>query len=106
MTAVRMYVQTLYTFKAQRVKDAIALPQGMVEYSVKMLRAVSIGTDVRPVGCDIAAGQLVLQSRTVLGPSELGLLAAVGVKQTCVISQPVVAVLSTGNEVSNRLLQG
>ena len=106
MTAVRMYVQTLYTFKAQRAKDVVVLPQGMVEYSVKMLRAVSIGTDVRPVGCDIAAGQLVLESGTVLGPSELGLLAAVGVKQTRVISQPVVAVLSTGNEVSHKLLHG
>ena len=87
-------------------KMLLPYPQGMVEYSVKMLHAVSIGTDVRPVGCDIAAGQLVLESGTVLGPSELGLLAAVGMKQTCVISQPVVAVLSTGNEVSHKLLQG
>ena len=71
-----------------------------------MLRAVSIGTDVRPVGCDIAAGQRVLESGTTLGPSELGLLAAVGVKQTCVISQPVVAVMSTGNEVCPEITQG
>lgn len=72
---------------------------GMVEYSVKMLRGVSVGTDVRPVGCDIAAGQRVLESATRLGPSELGLLAAVGVKQACVISRPIVGVLSTGNEL-------
>lgn len=67
-----------------------------------MLCGVSVGTDVRPVGCDIAAGQQVLQAGTRLGPSELGLLAAVGVKQTRVIAQPVVAVLSTGNEVSHQ----
>ena len=72
----------------------------MIEYTVKMLRAVGAGTDVRPVGCDIAAGQRVLESGSRLGPSELGLLAAVGVKHICVISRPVVAVLSTGNEVS------
>ena len=70
-----------------------------MEYSIKMLCGVSVGTDVRPVGCDIATGQCVLESGTRLGPSELGLLAAVGVKHAKVISRPVVAVLSTGNEV-------
>ena len=68
---------------------------------MKMLRGVSVGTDVRPVGYDIAAGQRVLESATRLGSSELGLLAAVGVKQTRVISRPIVGVLSTGNEVSH-----
>lgn len=33
----------------------------------------------RPVGCDIAEGQMVLSRRDKLGPSELGLLATVGV---------------------------
>ena len=33
----------------------------------------------RPVGFDIAEGQLVLAKGDRLGPSELGLLAAVGV---------------------------
>ena len=81
----------------------VSLQQGMVEYTVKMLQNVSPGTDVRVIGCDIAAGQRVLESGTRLGSSELGLLAAVGVKHTCVISRPVVAVLSTGNEVSHQL---
>lgn len=71
-----------------------------MEYSVRMLSGVSVGTDVRPVGCDIAVGQQVLESGTRLGSSELGLLAAVGVKEARVVSQPVVGVLSTGNEVS------
>ena len=69
-----------------------------------MLCGVSVGTDVRPVGCDIAAGQQILVSGSRLGPLELGLLAAVGVKHTHVISRPVVAVLSTGNEVSYQII--
>jgi len=73
--------------------------QGTVELLVKMLCAVNVGTDIRPIGCDISVGQRVLESGTILGPSELGLLAAVGVNQTKVISRPLVAVLSTGNEV-------
>ena len=67
---------------------------------MKMLCPVSAGTDVRPVGCDIATGQHVLESGNRLGPTELGLLAAVGVNRTRVVPQPVVAILSTGNEVS------
>ena len=37
--------------------------------------------DIRPVGCDIAAGEVVLGPGAVLGPGEAGLLAAVGVTQ-------------------------
>ena len=37
----------------------------------------------RPIGCDIAEGQLVLSRGDKLGPSELGLLAAVGVTKVC-----------------------
>jgi len=73
----------------------------MIEYLVKMLRDVDVGADVRPVGCDIAAGQQVLESGSKLGPSEFGLLAAAGVKKIRMVPKPVVAVLSTGNEVSH-----
>ena len=58
------------------------------------------GHDVRPVGSDIPLGYRVLARGDVLGPSEIGLLAAVGVTQVKTVALPQVAVLSTGNEVS------
>ncbi len=57
------------------------------------------GQDIRPVGLDIQKGEKILSKSTRLGPSEQGLLAAVGVTQVKVYRQPVVGVMSTGNEV-------
>lgn len=44
-------------------------------------------------------GDTILKKGTRLGPSEIGLLASVGVTQINVYRVPTVAVLSTGNEV-------
>ena len=60
---------------------------------------VKPGCDVRPVGVDIALGQLVVVEGSKLGSSEVGLLSAVGVSSLRLIHLPKVAVLSTGNEV-------
>ena len=37
--------------------------------------------DIGPIGCDISQSETVLRSGDVLGPGELGLLAAVGVTE-------------------------
>jgi gephyrin len=55
----------------------------------------------RPVGCDIERGQCVLSSGQVIGASEIGLLASVGVTSVKCYGQPRVGVMSTGNEVIN-----
>lgn len=66
---------------------------------VRFDRAAKPGDNVRPVGEDIAAGQLVLPAGTVIGPAEIGLLASMSRLQVPVYRHPVVAVLSTGSEV-------
>lgn len=53
----------------------------------------------RPIGHDIKRGECVLAKGTHMGPSEIGLLATVGVTEVEVNKFPVVAVMSTGNEV-------
>ena len=53
----------------------------------------------RTVGSDIEKDETVLERGTLLGPSEIGLAAAVGVNKINVYRTPHVAVLSTGNEV-------
>lgn len=60
---------------------------------------IETGGYIRPVGEDIEASQLVLSKDTVLGPAELGLLGTVGQTQISVHRRPVVAVMSTGNEI-------
>lgn len=53
----------------------------------------------RPIGHDIRRGECVLAKGTHMGPSEIGLLATVGMTEVSVHKFPVVAVMSTGNEV-------
>ena len=57
------------------------------------------GEAVRPIGQDIGRGDLVLSAGQTLGPAEVGVLATVGRAQARVIPAPVVAVLSTGDEL-------
>jgi molybdopterin molybdotransferase len=60
---------------------------------------IQVGTNIRPVGEDIEAGQSVLAKGTVLGPAELGLLGTVGKTEVSVHRRPIVAVMSTGDEI-------
>ena len=48
---------------------------------------------------DIAAGQPLLAAGTLLNPSRIGALAAIGVIDVDVFASPRVAILSTGNEI-------
>jgi molybdopterin biosynthesis enzyme len=51
-------------------------------------------------GSDIRKGAVVLKKGQVLGPSEIGVLAALGFKQAKVLKIPMVAVLSIGSGVT------
>ncbi|XP_038621554.1 gephyrin isoform X4 [Tachyglossus aculeatus] len=74
---------------------------GTEELEVRILVQVRPGQDIRPIGHDIKRGECVLAKGTHMGPSEIGLLATVGVTEVEVNKFPVVAVMSTGNELLN-----
>uniref|UniRef100_A0A8C5R3D2 Gephyrin n=1 Tax=Leptobrachium leishanense TaxID=445787 RepID=A0A8C5R3D2_9ANUR len=78
-----------------------AQAQGTEELEVRILVQVRPGQDIRPIGHDIKRGECVLAKGTHMGPSEIGLLATVGVTEVEVHKFPVVAVMSTGNELLN-----
>ena len=61
--------------------------------------SVHQGADVRPAGEDVRQGDHVLETGVVLRPSEVGVLASLGYHTVKVIRRPVVAILSTGNEL-------
>ena len=62
---------------------------------------VKEGDFVRPRGEDLRAGAGVLEAGRMLGPAELGLLAALGRSQIRVVRRPRVGVLSTGDEIAD-----
>ncbi|KAI8505385.1 hypothetical protein Bbelb_165740, partial [Branchiostoma belcheri] len=80
------------------VKEA---DDGAVEVQVRILTSVKKGQDVRLTGSDIKKGERVLEKGIRMGPSDVGLLAAVGVTEVEVYKLPIVAVMSTGNEVGS-----
>jgi molybdenum cofactor synthesis domain-containing protein len=67
---------------------------------LRVFRAVTKDGNVMKKGTDIKKGETVLQAGQVLGASEVGVLAALGLTVAKVFKVPVVAVLSTGGEVT------
>ncbi len=95
---------------AVRVTTGAPVPSGadavvMVELTeeqdgyVKITADVETGSGIRPVGQDLASGQLVLAQGIPLGAPEIGLLAMIGKTEVWVHPAPRVGVMSTGDEL-------
>lgn len=95
---------------AVRVTTGAPVPWGadamvMVEFTderdgyVTIKTSVDPGSNIRPVGQDLAQGQLLLTQGTLMGAPEIGLLAMVGKTKTLVHPAPRVGVMSTGDEL-------
>ncbi|WP_442814349.1 molybdotransferase-like divisome protein Glp [Streptomyces sp. NBC_01808] len=67
--------------------------------AVRIYEPAGTGRHVRTRGSDVLAGDLVLRAGTVLGPAQIGLLAAIGRGTVRVRPRPRVVVLSTGSEL-------
>lgn len=95
---------------AHRIMTGALLPAGAdavvpVEGTDGGTRVVTIfesrppASHIRPAGADVRAGERVLTAGTVLGPAQLGLLAALGQPAVPVLPALRVLVLSTGSEL-------
>ncbi|MCE2517298.1 MAG: molybdopterin molybdotransferase MoeA [Alphaproteobacteria bacterium] len=67
--------------------------------SVTLPQRITAGTNFRPAGENVAEGEVVLTAGTRLGPSEIGLAAAIGTTELTVAPRLTVAILSMGDEV-------
>jgi molybdenum cofactor synthesis domain-containing protein len=66
---------------------------------VEVLEAVASGTHVAPAGCEVRAGQTVLERGLVIDPSAVAVLAAVGRGRVRVGRRPTVSIVVTGDEL-------
>ncbi|GHE70720.1 molybdopterin molybdenumtransferase MoeA [Streptomyces spiralis] len=66
---------------------------------VRVYRPAEARAHVRAKGSDVKAGDLALETGTVLGPPQIALLAAIGRGTVRVRPRPRVVVLSTGSEL-------
>jgi len=71
------------------------------EGDVRVLTPVYPRQNVGRQGADIVVGQTVIARGDVLNPSRIGAIAALGVGDVEVFAKPVVAILSTGNEIAD-----
>jgi molybdopterin molybdotransferase len=66
---------------------------------IKILKPVTTGHNIRKAGTDVKRGSTVLSRGTQLRPPEIGILASLNRSEVSVHKTPVVAILTTGNEV-------
>ncbi len=82
--------------------DAVVMvehTEALDDHHVEVSRSVAPGQNVVEADEDLGTGQLAVPQGTVLRPQECGLLAALGHSRVEVRRRPVVAILSTGDEV-------
>ena len=66
---------------------------------VQILKAARPGANIRRAGEDVRRDATVLAAGEALGPAHIGVLASLGLASVPVYRRPVVAILSTGDEL-------
>jgi molybdopterin molybdotransferase len=69
------------------------------EEGLSVASPVTAGANVRDPGGDVRAGETVLEPGVVLGPGQVGALAAAGVSEVQCTKRPRVGILVTGSEL-------
>ena len=102
---------SLETAQCALIHTGGMLPDGadavvMVEHTqsvqadeVEILRAVAVGENVIKIGEDVARDEEVIPAGTYIRPAEIGGLMALGITSLQVVKQPVVGIISSGDEV-------
>jgi putative molybdopterin biosynthesis protein len=84
-----------------RGADAVVMVEhaDVVGCELRIARAVTAGSGVSFAGTDITCGETVLRRGRLLTSRDTGVLAAIGVARVTVWRKPIVAILSTGDEI-------
>ncbi len=97
--------------EAARISTGGMLPDGadsvvMIEHSesiddhtIEVYRSVAPGQHMIEAGEDVKKGNVILNQGRKLRPQEIGLLAAIGKESVSVYKQPVIGIISTGDEI-------
>lgn len=110
LPAGRRSRKTVGPGQAVRIMTGAPLPAGadavvMVEHSEKREGRVVLRREVRPgeniglAGEDLKKGETALERGTLVGPAEIGMLAAAGLARVAVVRRPKLAVIATGDEI-------
>jgi molybdenum cofactor synthesis domain-containing protein len=67
---------------------------------LRIFSSVTVNENVMKKGSDLKKGAIVMKKGQVLGSPEIGVLAALGLTKAKVLKIPIIAVLSTGDEIT------
>lgn len=81
-----------------KVEDTLESVEA-AERRVKIYKPVAPGENIMHAGSDIKRGERIVKKGTILTPCDTGVLAACGMTEVLVRKKPLVAVISTGNEI-------
>ncbi|ODM89039.1 Gephyrin, partial [Orchesella cincta] len=87
-----------------QIEDTLLIEKtedGNDEKVIRVTKPVKKAQDIRPIGSDIPANELIMPKGTRLGASELGILATVGRPVFAAYRKPTIGLLSTGNELQS-----
>lgn len=82
--------------------DAVIMAEDLVVLDDEKMRIIASAApwdNVRPIGEDIVAGEMILPSNHVIRPIDIGVLLSAGILQIEVIKKPRVAIFPTGTEI-------
>jgi len=110
LPAGRLSRKTVGPGQAVRIMTGAPLPAGadavvMVEDTGKAGRCVTVRREVGPgdniglAGEDLKKGEIALERGALIGPAEIGMLAAAGRHRVPVTRRPRLAVIATGDEI-------
>jgi len=82
-----------------QIASAAQSPEPSAGSEIEIFRAVAEGENIIQIGEDVAQGQSVLPKGRVLRPAEIGGLVALGIMSAPVVREPIIGLISTGDEV-------
>ena len=102
---------TLKSGQCAKISTGGMLPKGadasvMVEHTDSedelclVYKSVAPFENVTKTGDDISIGETVLKKGTVISPKQIGVLSALGIYEISVFKKPIIAIISTGDEIS------
>lgn len=85
--------------KVENTSEYLDSMEGEEIKRVKIYKPVAPAENIMPAGSDIKRGEQIVMNGTTLTPRETGVLAACGINEVLVRKKPIVAIISTGNEI-------
>ncbi|MGB4588002.1 MAG: molybdopterin biosynthesis protein [Clostridiaceae bacterium] len=82
--------------------NAVIMAEDLMEHEkgkVRILSSVSPWKDIRPIGEDIVAGEMILPSRHKIRPIDIAVLLSAGILELEVVKRAEVAIFPTGTEI-------